>query len=112
MQASIACVITGPPTVTDLNAIKSKDGQELFAQGRQLNFLQQKSLRVRRMYDEKHDTVVYVAYSTRLTSASGEGGASTGRYKCEAVFWRIDVAEEMIHATALPSYNYRLGVWY
>lgn len=51
-------------------------------QGKNLSFFQQKSLRVRRLYDSKRSTVIYIAYSTRLTSAGDEGGASTGRYKC------------------------------
>lgn len=52
-----------------------------YLQGKNLSFFQQKSLRVRRLYDSKRNTVVYIAYSTRLTSAGDEGGASTGRYK-------------------------------
>lgn len=82
VQASLACVVTGPPRIDDVNKIRSKDGKELVSQGRNLSFFQQKALRVRRLYDEKRSAVVYVAYSTRLTSAQDEGGASTGRYKC------------------------------
>ena len=74
--------MTGPPRIDDVNKIRSRDGKELVSQGRNLSFFQQKALRVRRLYDERRNTVVYVAYSTRLTSASDEGGASTGRYKC------------------------------
>lgn len=55
--------------------------QDSIMQGKNLSFFQQKSLRVRRLYDTKRNTVIYIAYSTRLTSASDEGGASTGRYK-------------------------------
>jgi hypothetical protein len=81
-QASLACVVNAPPVVNNPAAISGKEGQELFSQGRNLSLFQQKSLRVRRLYDEKRNVVVYVAYSTRLTSANDEGGASTGRYKC------------------------------
>lgn len=100
-QASIACIITGPPVVDDVGRIRGRAGKELFSQGRQLNFFQQKALRVRRVYDEPHDTAVYVAYSTRLTSASDEGGASTGRYKCGAPSDPLDAPSECTVATAL-----------
>jgi catabolite regulation protein CreA len=39
------------------------------------------TLRVRRLYDPTRDTLVYVAYSTRLSSAADEGAVSTGRYR-------------------------------
>lgn len=83
MQASLACVsIGGVPEIDPAN-FKSKDGKELISQGRNMSFFQQKTLRVRRLYDSNRQVMVYIAYSTRLTSASDEGGASTGRYKCD-----------------------------
>jgi catabolite regulation protein CreA len=84
-QASIACVVTAPPEIADKGRITGKDGKELISQNRNISLFQQKALRVRRLYDEQRDTVIYVAYSTRLTSASDEGGASQGRYKCAAL---------------------------
>lgn len=81
MQASLGCVATaGIPEIDPAN-FKSKDGKEIISQGRNMSFFQQKTLRLRRLYDSNQKVMVYVAYSTRLTSAQDEGGASTGRYK-------------------------------
>ena len=88
MQASLACVVNGTPEIPDVKALGGKDGKEVVSQGRNLSLFQQKALRVRRVFDEPRNTVVYVAYSTRLTSAQDEGGASTGRYKCAPTFLR------------------------
>ena len=38
-------------------------------------------MRVRRMYDPSRRTVLYISYSTRLSSAADEGGVTTGRYR-------------------------------
>ena len=38
------------------------------------------TLRVRRLLDEKNQTLLYIAYSTRLNSSSEEG-ISSGRYR-------------------------------
>lgn len=40
---------------------------------------QDKTLRVRRLYDPDRRNLLYVAYSTRLSTAADEGGVSTGR---------------------------------
>jgi hypothetical protein len=84
LQASLACVVTGTPEIVDLKAISGREGKEVISQGRNLSIFQQKALRVRRVYDEPRKTLIYIAYSTRMTSASDEGGVSTGRYKCAA----------------------------
>ena len=43
---------------------------QVFSQAKGINFLQNKTLRVRRLYDAKHSTLLYVAYSTRLSNDS------------------------------------------
>jgi hypothetical protein len=82
VQASLACVVTGPPQVSSVDKIRGRDGKEVLSQNRNFNMFQQKALRVRRLYDEKRNAIVYVAYSTRLNNATDEGAASVGRYKC------------------------------
>ena len=45
------------------NINKSKEGEEVFEQARSLLF---KTVRIRRIYDEEAQTLIYVSYSTRL----------------------------------------------
>ena len=61
-QASVACAQVGPVTITP-DIAKGKEGEEVFEQARSLLF---KTLRVRRLYDEETNTLVYISYSTRL----------------------------------------------
>ena len=42
---------------------KSKKGEEVFSEARSLLF---KTLKVRRVYDEESNTIVYVSYSDKL----------------------------------------------
>ncbi|PNH02371.1 Protein CreA [Tetrabaena socialis] len=81
-QASLTCVVTGPVAIRDERRISSFEGEEVFSEQKGLNLFKNKTLRVRRLYDAERRTVVYVAYSTRLSTASDEGGVSTGRYRC------------------------------
>lgn len=78
-QASVTCAATGPVRIKDVSRISSSDGGEVFSEQKGLNFFQNKTLRVRRVYDQKHNTLVYTAYSTRFQN-SGDG-PSAGRYK-------------------------------
>ncbi|GFR49711.1 hypothetical protein Agub_g11865 [Astrephomene gubernaculifera] len=80
-QASLTCVVTGPVTVKDPKRISSFEGEEVFSEQKGLNIFKNKTLRVRRVYDADRRTVIYVAYSTRLSTASDEGGVTTGRYR-------------------------------
>lgn len=78
-QASVTCVANGPVAIKNLAAVTKASGQEIFSEGKGLNLFQQKTLRVRRIY---HDNVLlYVSYSTRLSSSSDDGGVSSGRYR-------------------------------
>ena len=43
---------------------------QVFSEKKSLNLFQDKTLRIRRLYDSKRKTLVYVAYSTRLSTAS------------------------------------------
>eukprot|EP00798_Chlamydomonas_sp_ICE-L_P005613 gene5613-4099_t len=64
-----------------MKKISGSQGREMFSEGKSLNLFQQKTLRVRRIYDEKQKSLIYVAYSTRLSSASDDGAVTAGRYR-------------------------------
>ena len=71
-NSSIACRQTGPVTVGDINT--SESGEEVFSERLSLIF---KSLAVRRIYDKKNATLVYVVYSRQVKDASAKMGIST-----------------------------------
>ncbi len=71
-NSSIACRQTGPITVGDINM--SAKGEEVFSERLSLIF---KSLAVRRIYDRKNETLVYVIYSRQVKDASAKMAIST-----------------------------------
>jgi len=71
-NSSIACRQTGPITVGDIE--RDDEGEEVFSQRLSLVF---KSLGVRRIFDEKNQTLVYVVYSRQITEGSAKMGIST-----------------------------------
>ena len=71
-NASIACRQTGPINIGDID--KDGSGEEVFSQRLSLVF---KALAVRRIYDEKNDTLVYVIYSRQVKDSSAKMGIST-----------------------------------
>lgn len=71
-NSSIACRQTGPITVGDINT--SASGEEVFSERLSLIF---KSLAVRRIYDKKNATLVYVIYSRQVKDASAKMSVST-----------------------------------
>jgi len=79
-QASLTCTQTGKiAPKTDLAKLPS-DGEDVFSERKNLS-LATKTLRVRRLYDEKNETLVYVAYSTRFSSTKDEGASVSSQYK-------------------------------
>jgi CreA protein len=71
-NSSIACRQTGPVMVGDINT--STNGEEAFSERLSLIF---KSLAVRRIYDKKNMTLVYVIYSRQVKDASAKMSIST-----------------------------------
>jgi CreA protein len=71
-NSSIACRQTGPIVIGDIE-LRPK-GEEVFTERRSLIF---KSLAVRRIYDKKNDSLVYVAYSRQVKDASAKMAVST-----------------------------------
>lgn len=78
-QASLTC--TGVATIQVGADVGGTDGKEVYAERKTLNFLQNKTLRIRRIVDQKRKNVIYIAYSTLLTSSKDEEGESTSRYR-------------------------------
>ena len=66
-NSSIACRQTGPVTIGDINTGAS--GEEVFSERLSLIF---KSLAVRRIYDKKNMTLIYVIYSRKVKDASAK----------------------------------------
>ena len=71
-NSAISCTRTGPVTIGKI-ALGPK-GEEVFSQRMSLFF---KSIAVRRIYDQKNDTLIYVAYSRQIKDASAKMGLST-----------------------------------
>jgi len=71
-NSSIACHQTGPMTVSDIDA--SMSGEEVFSERLSLIF---KSLAVRRIYDRKNMTLIYVIYSRQVKDASAKMSIAT-----------------------------------
>ena len=74
-DSSIACRQTGPITLAMINQVdKSESGEVLFRKSKSIFF---KSMKIRRVYDAQHQTLLYVAYSTKETSGSFKHSLST-----------------------------------
>jgi len=71
-NSSIACRQTAPIVIGDINL--SPAGEEVFSERKSLIF---KSIAVRRIYDRKNDTLVYIAYSRQVKDASAKMSVST-----------------------------------
>lgn len=71
-NASIACRQTGPIEIGDID--RDKDGEDVFRTSRSIIL---KSLRVKRIYDEKNQTLIYLAHAAELTDGSAKLAIST-----------------------------------
>lgn len=72
---SIACRQTGIITAAQIAQIdRSKNGEIVFKQSKSILF---KSLKVRRIFDEANQTLIYLSYSTKESSGSHHHSIST-----------------------------------
>ncbi|MBO2687741.1 CreA family protein [Shewanella algae] len=72
---SISCRQTGPITKVQLASIElGKKGEIVFTESLSILF---KSLKVRRIYDSEHQTLLYLSYSTKETNGSHKHALST-----------------------------------
>lgn len=71
-NSAIECAQTGP---IDLSRIgRGEDGEDVFTEGRSLIF---KSLRVKRIYDERNQVLIYLAHANEITEGSAKTAIST-----------------------------------
>jgi len=71
-NASIACRQTGPIELGDID--RSDDGEEVFRERRSIIL---KSLRIKRIFDEANQTLIYLVHSRELTQGSSKMSIST-----------------------------------
>lgn len=71
-NAAISCRQTGPIRLGDIDT--SEDGEEVFRESRSIVL---KSLRVKRIFDQKNQTLIYLAHAAELTEGSAKMSIST-----------------------------------
>ncbi|MFV0386566.1 CreA family protein [Paracoccus sp. (in: a-proteobacteria)] len=71
-NSAIECAQTGPIDVSGV--ARGPKGAEVFSESRSLIF---KSLRVRRIFDEDNQVLIYLAHATELTEGSAKMAIST-----------------------------------
>ena len=71
-NASIACRQTGPISVGDIDL--SEDGEDVFRESRSIIL---KSLRIKRIFDEANQTLIYLVHARELTEGSAKMSIST-----------------------------------
>lgn len=71
-NSSIACRQTGPIKIGDI--ARGPKGEKVFSESRSLIF---KSLRMTRIFDEDHQTLIYLTHANELTEGSAKMSIST-----------------------------------
>ncbi|WP_299836632.1 CreA family protein [uncultured Jannaschia sp.] len=71
-NASIACRQTGPIRLGDID--RSEDGEQVFRESRSIVL---KSLRIKRIFDEANQTLIYLAHAQELNQGSAKMSIST-----------------------------------
>ncbi|SEM83610.1 CreA protein [Loktanella fryxellensis] len=71
-NSSIACRQTGPIVIGDID--RSEGGEDVFSE-RQSIIL--KSIRIKRIFDEANNTLIYLAHANELTQGSAKMSIST-----------------------------------
>lgn len=81
-NSSIACRQTGPIVIGGIELDEA--GEDVFSERISLIF---KNLAVRRIYDQQHDTLIYVAYSKQVKEGSAKMSISTVALRGADVQW-------------------------
>ena len=71
-NSSIACRQTGPITIGDID--RGDEGEDVFSERRSIIF---KTLRVKRIFDEKNQTLIYISHARDVQNGSAKMSMST-----------------------------------
>lgn len=71
-NSSIACRQTGPINIGDIDT--SDEGEDVFSERRSIIF---KSIRVKRIFDEANQTLIYIAHARDVQNGSAKMAIST-----------------------------------
>lgn len=81
-NSSISCRQTGPIVVGDIDL--GEDGEEVFKQRQSLIW---KSVVVKRIYDEKNDTLIYLSHARQVQDGSAKMAISTVPLYAQEAVW-------------------------
>ena len=81
-NSSIACRQTGPIVIGDIE--RDEEGEEVFSQRTSLVF---KSVKITRVYDEAHETLIYLSHADEITDGSAKMALSTVPLYGQQVTW-------------------------
>ena len=82
-NSSIACRQTGPIVIGDIE--KDEEGEQVFRQRQSLLF---KTVNVRRIYDERSQTLIYLAHAKEIQEGSAKMSISTVPLYGADVTWK------------------------
>jgi CreA protein len=71
-NSSISCRQTGPIKIGDID--RSDEGEDVFSERRSIIF---KTLKVKRIFDEKNQTLIYISHARDVQNASAKMSLST-----------------------------------
>jgi CreA protein len=71
-NSSIACRQTGPITIGDID--RGEEGEDVFSERRSIIF---KTLRVKRIFDETNQTLIYISHARDVQNGSAKMSMST-----------------------------------
>lgn len=71
-NSSISCRQTGPITIGDIE--RDDEGEEVFSERRSIIF---KSIKVKRIFDEKNQTLIYISHARDVQNGSAKMSMST-----------------------------------
>jgi len=71
-NSSISCRQTGPITIGDID--RSDEGEDVFSERRSIIF---KTLKVKRIFDEKNQTLIYISHARDVQNGSAKMSMST-----------------------------------